>query len=79
MVNYYPEELTVTQLRRETGWRIDDQAELQRLQDVEDKKQRGKGTPKKAKSKGTCQPALPDDVALTPASTGDSRRTSRRR
>lgn len=52
MVNYYPEEITVSQLRRE-GWKIDDQAELQRLQDVEDKKARGKGTPKKAKSKGT--------------------------
>lgn len=58
MVNYYPEELTVSQLRRETGWRIDDQAELQRLQDVEDKKARGKGTPKKAKSKGACWSTL---------------------
>jgi hypothetical protein len=33
---------------------IVDPVEVQRLADVEDKKRRGKGTPKKAKTKGTC-------------------------
>ncbi|KAI0689837.1 mitochondrial ribosomal subunit S27-domain-containing protein [Cytidiella melzeri] len=63
MVNYYPETLTVAQLRASTDYKWDllDKAEVQRLEDIEFKKARGKGTPKKAKSKA------------------DSRRTSRRR
>lgn len=55
MLNYYPEVLTVKQLRAESKGQlvIQDQAELVRLEDVEDRKARGKGTPKKAKTKGT--------------------------
>lgn len=56
MVNYYPETLTVAQLREWSGykWDLIDQAEVQRLEDIEFKKARGKGTPKKAKTPGTC-------------------------
>ncbi|KAI0810845.1 mitochondrial ribosomal subunit S27-domain-containing protein, partial [Irpex lacteus] len=52
MVNYYPETLTVAQLREWSGykWDLIDQAEVQRLEDIEFKKARGKGTPKKAKT-----------------------------
>ncbi len=54
MINYYPETLSIAALRSSNpGWEIQDELEVQRLQDVEDKKKRGKGAPKKAKTKGT--------------------------
>ena len=53
MINYYPETLTVADLRKGCpDWLIQDQRELERLADIEDRKARGKGTPKKAKSSG---------------------------
>lgn len=54
MVKYYAEIPSIPQLIKEfpeIGWV--NHAEAVRLQDVEDHKARGKGVPKKAKSKGT--------------------------
>ncbi|KAH9857471.1 mitochondrial ribosomal subunit S27-domain-containing protein [Lenzites betulinus] len=52
MIQYYPEELTVTKFNRMPGdFKIQNWSEYQRLADVEEKKRRGKGAPKKAKSK----------------------------
>lgn len=54
MVKYYPEQLTVATFNRMPGdFRIQDWDEYERLGDVEEKKRRGKGVPKKAKTKGT--------------------------
>lgn len=54
MINYYPPVLSIAQLKKgNPGWEIQDEDEIQRFQDVEDRKKRGKGAPKKAKSKGT--------------------------
>jgi len=51
MVEYYPNQLSFTALKKEfPGLDLIDEYEEQRLQDVEDKKNRGKGAPKKAKS-----------------------------
>ncbi|KAI8974239.1 mitochondrial ribosomal subunit S27-domain-containing protein [Trametes punicea] len=51
MIRYYPEQLTVAQFNRMSGdFKIRDWEEYQRLADVEEKKRRGKGAPKKAKS-----------------------------
>lgn len=57
MINYYPPELSVARVKQEMKSLVPDfefvnSAEVQRLQDIEDKKKRGKGAPKKAKSKG---------------------------
>ena len=62
MINYYPPTLSIAQIRREIPeWSsLVDEAEQQRLQDIEDRKKRGKGAPKKAKSKGaliSCWPS----------------------
>ena len=55
MVQYYPEELTVARFNRMGGgFKIQDWDEYERLADVEEKKRRGKGAPKKAKSAGAC-------------------------
>ncbi|KAF4578341.1 hypothetical protein EYR36_000148 [Pleurotus pulmonarius] len=52
MAQYYPVALNLSQLAREfPELEIVDPDEEQRIQDVEDKKKRGKGAPKKAKSK----------------------------
>ena len=53
MVDYYPEQLSISLLNKQfEGLNLVDEAEEQRLQDVADKKKRGKGAPKKAKSAG---------------------------
>lgn len=53
MMNYYPPTLSLSSIIRQfPEMELVDAAEQQRLQDVEDRKKRGKGTPKKAKSKG---------------------------
>lgn len=54
MINYYPKVLNIQELRKSaTGARLMiDEEEEERIQDVEDKKARGKGAPTKAKSKG---------------------------
>ena len=52
-MNYYPPTFSLSSIIRqfpEMG--LVDTVEKQRLQDVEDRKKRGKGAPKKAKSKG---------------------------
>ncbi|KAH8100307.1 mitochondrial ribosomal subunit S27-domain-containing protein [Cristinia sonorae] len=53
MINYYPPTLSIAQIKRDFPdlKHLVDSKEQQRLQDVEDRKQRGKGAPKKAKSK----------------------------
>ena len=54
MVEYYPNQLSISALNKELpGLDLIDEYEEQRLQDVVDKKKRGKGAPKKAKSAGT--------------------------
>ena len=61
MIRYYPEEITVARFNRMGGgFKIQDWDEYQRLADVEEKKRRGKGAPKKAKSEGAshCQSRL---------------------
>jgi len=54
MVRYYPPRITFRDIEKmlhgEFG--VTDLAEQQRLDDVEERKRRGKGTPKKAKKKG---------------------------
>ena len=53
MTRYYPHELTIAKFNRMPGdFKIQDWDEYQRLADVEEKKRRGKGVPKKAKSAG---------------------------
>lgn len=57
MMNYYPPTLSLSSIiRKYPELELVDAAEQQRLQDVEDKKKRGKGAPKKAKSKGLSLP-----------------------
>lgn len=51
MIEYYPNQLSIAALNQEfPGLDLVDEYEAQRLQDVVDKKKRGKGAPKKAKS-----------------------------
>ncbi|KAH9890503.1 mitochondrial ribosomal subunit S27-domain-containing protein [Cubamyces lactineus] len=51
MIRYYPDTLTVAEFNRMPGgFKIQNWEEYQRLADVEEKKRRGKGAPKKAKS-----------------------------
>ena len=85
-MNYYPPTLSLSSIIRqfpEMG--LVNTVEQQRLQDIEDRKKRGKGTPKKAKSKGL---SLLFRVSPIPSShlssalsvfSADSRRTSRKR
>ncbi|KZT11156.1 uncharacterized protein LAESUDRAFT_754846 [Laetiporus sulphureus 93-53] len=53
MVQYYPKPFTVAMFNRMHGgeFKIVDEKEERRVADVEAKKKRGKGVPKKAKSK----------------------------
>ncbi|OBZ75464.1 hypothetical protein A0H81_04928 [Grifola frondosa] len=52
MVKYYPEELTVPKFNHMVPkeFKLTNWPELERLQDIEDRKRRGKGAPKKAKT-----------------------------
>src|SRR5882762_7272885 len=53
MVKYYPEEISISKLMKEFPMlEMVNPVEEQRLQDIMDRKARGKGAPKKAKSKG---------------------------
>ena len=53
MVKYYPDEVNFAQIiRKYPELELVDMIEQQRLADVEDRKRRGKGAPKKAKTKG---------------------------
>ncbi|KAJ7695117.1 mitochondrial ribosomal subunit S27-domain-containing protein [Mycena rosella] len=52
MMEYYPKTISLADVKRECPeLEIVNEAEEQRLADVEDRKRRGKGTPKKAKKK----------------------------
>ena len=51
MVSYYPEAFNIIKSLKPTrNWRVDE--EEGRLADVADRRKRGKGAPKKAKTKG---------------------------
>lgn len=67
MMNYYPPTLSLSSIIRQfPEMELVDATEKQRLQDVEDRKKRGKGAPKKAKSKGPSHPTrLPPIPRLT--------------
>jgi len=52
MVKYYPPVANIAKLAKEYKGIVVNFAEAQRLQDVEEKKRRGKGAPTKAKDKG---------------------------
>jgi hypothetical protein len=53
MMDYYPYQLSISAINKKfIGLDLVDEDEEQRLQDVADKKKRGKGAPKKAKSAG---------------------------
>lgn len=57
MAQYYPRTINLSQIAREyPELGIVNEYEEQRVQDVEDKKRRGKGTPKKTKDKSTLRP-----------------------
>ena len=67
-MNYYPPTLSLSSVIRQfPELELVDTAEQQRLQDIEDRKKRGKGAPKKAKSKGQSllrfPPILPPDFS----------------
>ncbi|EMD34302.1 hypothetical protein CERSUDRAFT_86423 [Gelatoporia subvermispora B] len=53
MLKYYPTDLSVAQFNAfaDNEWRMVDADEIQREKDVEDRKKRGKGAPKKAATK----------------------------
>ena len=72
MVEYYPKPLTVAQFNRWKGGanalKLTDWDEYQRLVDVEEKKRRGKGVPKKAKTKGQHFVLLASAASLNPGS-----------
>lgn len=55
MVKYYPEDINISSIMREfPELELVNRVEEQRLSDIEDRKKRGKGAPKKAKTKGVC-------------------------
>lgn len=59
MIQYYPDELTVAKFNRMPGnFKVQDWQEYQRLADVEEKKRRGKGAPRKAKTPGSYYPSF---------------------
>ncbi len=62
MVRYYPPRITFRDIEKllDGEFGVTDLAEQERLDDVEERKKRGKGAPKKAKSKG----ALPFSFVL---------------
>lgn len=63
MVQYYPKIVSLAKLARDPRRDFINVEEEQRLRDVEDKKKRGKGAPKKAKSKGALRsPDLLDEA-----------------
>ncbi|PFH53577.1 hypothetical protein AMATHDRAFT_73374 [Amanita thiersii Skay4041] len=51
MVQYYPQQLNLAKIARQyPELELVNEVEEQRLQDIEDRKKRGKGAPKKAKN-----------------------------
>lgn len=56
MLEYYPKRPDIAAVMRQfPGYGLKNRVEEMRLQDIADKKARGKGTPKKAKTKGACR------------------------
>ncbi|TFK35500.1 mitochondrial ribosomal subunit S27-domain-containing protein [Crucibulum laeve] len=52
MVRYYPQTINISQIARQyPELEICDESEAERFEDVTEKKKRGKGAPKKAKTK----------------------------
>jgi small subunit ribosomal protein S33 len=80
MIEYYPNELSISAINKNfRGLDLVDEYEETRLQDVADKKKRGKGAPKKAKSAGSY---IVHTVSLEEAHCfllADSRRAQRKR
>lgn len=71
MLAYYPQSFDIAQIaRRYPELEIVNEREIERLQDVLDRKRRGKGPPKKAKSKGSYTSSLFLLHALIPAYRG---------
>jgi small subunit ribosomal protein S33 len=80
MVDYYPQTLSISALNKQfKGLNLIDEDEEQRLQDVADKKKRGKGAPKKAKSAGLLFSLRFPPPKLICVFTADSRRAQRKR
>lgn len=80
MMEYYPNQLSIATLNREfPGLNLVDEYEEQRLQDVADKKKRGKGAPKKAKSAGTLIANIVSFEEAHHFLIADSRRAQRKR
>ena len=80
MVDYYPQQLSISLLNKQfEGLNLIDEDEEQRLQDVADKKKRGKGAPKKAKSAGLFVGVSFSSDAHSTIFTAESRRAQRKR
>ena len=80
MNDYYPHQLSISAINKEfQGLDLIDEDEEQRLQDVADKKKRGKGAPKKAKSAGTESHPLYLYCRAHRCLIADSRRAQRKR
>ena len=79
MVEYYPNQLSISAINKQfQGLDLVDEDEELRLQDVADKKKRGKGAPKKAKSAGKYIIPIVSLVAHC-CPIADSRRAQRKR
>ena len=80
MIDYYPQQLSISAINKEfQGLDLIDEGEEQRLQDVADKKKRGKGAPKKAKSAGRGSHHLYLCCGAHRCLIADSRRAQRKR
>ena len=80
MIDYYPHQLSISAINKEfQGLDLIDEDEEQRLQDVADKKKRGKGAPKKAKSAGRESHHLYLCCGAHRCLIADSRRAQRKR
>jgi len=80
MLDYYPVEMNISKIARlYPELEITDEDEEQRFQDVEDRKKRGKGAPKKARTKGTFNSFYSLDLKQIYFSIEQGRRAQRRR
>ena len=79
-MDYYPHQLSISAINKEfNGLDLVDEDEEQRLQDVADKRKRGKGAPKKAKSAGMGLLFLYHTGSWLIILAADSRRAQRKR
>jgi hypothetical protein len=72
MIDYYPHQLSIS-------LDLIDEDEEQRRRDVADKKKKGKGAPKKAKSAGKQSLTYISSAGFIVVSIADSRRAQRKR